>query len=143
MARAVPTPPEGERPVEERSVPGLVRQIVQESTELIRKEFQLLREELTLTIRETGILTGELLAGAVLVILAAGFLGFSLILLLSLVITPWISSALVGLGFLAIGLILIYVALNNFRRLKVAPRTTETLKEDVEWLRHPTRPEGK
>lgn len=141
MARAVPAPPEGERPVEEKSVPELIRQIVQESSELIREEFQLLREELTITLRETGIATGKLVAGAVVIILAAGYLGFSLILLLSTVITPWISAALVGLAFLVVGLILVFSAIRNFQSMKVAPRTVETLKEDAEWLRHPTRPE--
>ncbi len=143
MARAVPIPPEEQRPTEERSVPGLVREIVQDSSELIQREFQLLREELSITVRETGIASAKLAAGAIFAILALGFLGFSLIVLLSGVITPWVSAALVGLVFLLVGGILVYSAIRNFETLSVAPNTVETLKEDAEWLRHPSKLEEK
>ncbi|MHB8840356.1 MAG: phage holin family protein [Candidatus Aquicultor sp.] len=143
MARAVPIPPEEQRPTEERSIPGLMREIVQDSSELIQREFQLLREELSITFRETGIASAKLAAGAVFAILALGFLGFSLIVLLSALITPWISAALVGLVFLLVGGILVYSAIRNFETLSVAPNTVETLKEDAEWLRHPNKLEEK
>lgn len=143
MAQAVPIPPEKRRPTEERSVPELVRQIVQESSELVQREFQLLREELAITFRETGIASAKLAAGAVLAIIAVGFLGFSLIVLLSIFITPWISAAIVGLVFLLVGALLVYSAIRNFETMSVAPRTVETLKEDAEWLRHPSKPEEK
>lgn len=143
MARAAPTPPERKKPVEEISTIELIRQILVESSNLVQKEFQLLREETTLAIRRTGIASGKLVAGSILIILAAGFLGFSLIFLLSAFITPWLSAAIVGLVFLIAGAILGYLAVIDFKRLKIAPQTAETLKEDAEWLRHPTRPEGK
>ena len=143
MARAVPTPPEGEKPVEEMSVPQLVREILGDSTDLIRQEFQLLREEMAITFRDTGIATSKVAAGAIVAILAVGFLGFSLIVLLSNYIAAWISALIVGLAFLAVAGYLIYSARNDFQRMKVAPNTMETLKEDAEWLRHPTRPDGR
>lgn len=140
MAKAVPVPPEHEN-LEKKSVSELLRRIIQESSELIQKEFQLLREELSIAFAKAGIATGKIAAGAVLLILAVGFLGFSLIVLLSSFITPWVSAALVGLAFLLAGAIIIFSALRDFRNLQAAPRTVETLKEDAEWLRHPTRPE--
>ncbi len=143
MAQAVPIPPEEQRPAEERSIPGLIREIVQDGGELVQREFQLLREELSITIRETGIASAKLAAGAVFAILALGFLGFSLIVLLSAFITPWVSAALVGLVFLLVGGILVYSAIRNFETLNVAPNTVETLKEDAEWLRHPSKLEEK
>jgi uncharacterized membrane protein YqjE len=142
MARAVPIPPEQEQPVEEKSLAELLRQILHESGELIQKEFQLAREELALTIREAGIASSKLAAGVVFSILALGFLGFAVIVLLSAFITPWLSAAIVGFLFLLAGAILMYSAAGNFRGMGV-PQTVETLKEDAEWLKHPTKPEGK
>jgi len=143
MARAVPTPPERERPVEQKSVPELIRQIVQESSELIQKELQLLREELTQALQQAGIAAGLLAAGAVIAIIAIGFIGLSLTFLLALVIPAWIAAAIVAIVYLAIGALLIYSAIRRFRSMNVAPRTVETLKEDAEWLKHPTKLEEK
>ncbi|HZD60992.1 MAG TPA: phage holin family protein [Anaerolineae bacterium] len=141
MARAVPVPPEGEKPVEEKSLSELIRQVVQESSELIRGEFQLLREELNVTLRQLFTATALIIVGAVMLLLGAAYLGATLILLLSLAVTPWVSALIVTLAFLVVGGIVAYVGVRYFNRMKVAPRTVETLKEDAEWLRHPTRPE--
>lgn len=139
MARAVPVPPEGEKPVEEKSVPGLIRQIVQESSDLIQKEFQLLREELSTVVRQSAIAAGLIAAGAVLLFLGVAYLGITLILLLALAITPWVSALIVTLVFLIAGALIAYWGYSYFNRMKLAPRTVETLKEDAEWLKHPTR----
>lgn len=132
-------PPEGERPVEERSVPELIRQIVQESGDLIQKEFQLLREELSTAVRQSVAATSLIAAGAALLFLGVAYLGITLILLLALAITPWISALIVTLVFLIAGALVSYWGYRYFNRMRLAPRTTETLKEDAEWLRHPTR----
>ncbi|MBE0449119.1 MAG: phage holin family protein [Actinobacteria bacterium] len=140
MARAVPVPPEGEKPVEEKSIPELIRQIVRESSELIREEFQLLREELTATLRQLLIATALVMVGAIILVLGVAYLGATLILLLALAVTPWVSALIVTLAFLIAGGLIAYWGIRNFNRVKIAPRTVETLKEDAEWLRHPTRP---
>jgi len=139
MARAVPVPPEGEKPVEEKSIPELIRQIVQESTDLIQKEFQLLREELSSVIQQSAIAAGLIAAGAVLLFLGVAYLGITLMLLLALAITPWVSALIVTLVFLVAGALVAYWGYSYFNKMKIAPRTKETLKEDAEWLRHPTR----
>ncbi|HEY3373579.1 MAG TPA: phage holin family protein [Candidatus Aquicultor sp.] len=141
MAQAAPRPPD-ERP-ESKSAAELIRQIVQDTSRLIQEEFQLLREELSNTVQRTGVAVALVAAGAFFLIFAIGYLGFALIVLLSALITPWISAALVGLAFLAVGAIVIYMGINRFRSIQTAPQTVETLKEDAEWLKHPTRPEEK
>lgn len=132
MARAVPVPPEGEKPVEERSVPELIRQIVQESGDLIQKEFQLLREELSVAVRQSVVATSLIAAGAALLFLGVAYLGITLILLLALAITPWISALIVTLVFLIAEALVSYWGYRYFSRMKLAPRTTETLKEGAE-----------
>lgn len=141
MASAVPTPPPEKKPVEAKSTIGLIRQLIQEGSDLIQQEFRLLGEEVSIALGRAGIASGKLVAGAVIIVLAVGFLGYSLIVLLSGLITPWVSALIVGLVFLLVGGLLILSSINNFRSINVAPRTVETLKEDAEWLRHPTRPE--
>ncbi len=143
MASATPTPPAKERPVESKSTIELVRQIIQESSDLIQQEFQLLREEVSNALGRAGIASGKLMAGSVIIVLAVGFLGYSLIVLLSGFITPWVSALIVGVAFLLVGGLLVLSSISNFRSISMAPRTVETLKEDAEWLRHPTKPEGR
>ncbi len=143
MANAAPTPPPKERPVEAKSTIELIRQIIKESSDLIQQEFQLLRKEVSNALGQAGIASGKLMAGTVIAVLAVGFLGYSLIVLLSGFITPWVSALIVGVAFLLVGGLLILSSINNFRSINVAPKTVETLKEDAEWLSHPTRPEGR
>lgn len=143
MASAIPIPPEGERPVEEKSTPNLVRQIIQETGELIQQEFRLLRQELFEALGKASTAGALIGVGAILLLLGAAYLGITFILLLSLAVTPWVSAAIVTLIFLAVGSIIAYVGIHNFRNLKLAPRTVETLKEDAEWLSHPTKQEEK
>lgn len=149
MAKAVPVPPEDERhrghdhELEKKSVGELLRNIVTESGELVQKEFELFREEIAISMRQTGIGAAKIAAGAVILILAAGFLGFSLIFLLQNYLAPWISALIVGLVFLAVGGFVIYSATRNFKEIGPARQTVETLKEDAEWLRHPTKPDGR
>jgi hypothetical protein len=149
MAKAVPVPPEEERhkghdhELEKKSVSELLRDIITESGDLIQEEFELFRQEIAISMRQTGIGIAKIVAGAVILILAAGFLGFSLIFLLQNYLAPWISALIVGLAFLAIGGIAIYSATRNFSQIGPARQTVETLKEDAEWLRHPTRPDVK
>ncbi|MCL6472386.1 MAG: phage holin family protein [Firmicutes bacterium] len=143
MARAMPVPPEGKKPIEEKSTPNLVRQIIQETGELIQQEFRLLRQELLEALGKASTAGALIGVGAILLLLGAVYLGATFMLLLSLAVTPWISAAIVTLIFLAIGGIVVYVGIRNFRNLKLAPRTVETLKEDAEWLSHPTKLEEK
>jgi hypothetical protein len=143
MARAVPTPPEGEKPIKERSVPELVREILKDTADLAREELQLFKTELQDTIRQSSIATGTIVVGVVAAVLGIGYLGLCLILLLSLVIPQWVSALIIGIIFIAAGAGIAYWGYTKFRTMNVAPLTKETLKEDAEWLRHPTKPEEK
>jgi hypothetical protein len=143
MARAVPTPPEEEKTIKEQSIPGLIREIVQDTSYLAREELQLFKIELQDTIKESSIATGTIVVGAVAAVLGLGYLGLCLILLLSLVIPQWVSALIIGVLFVAAGAGVAYWGYAKFRTMKVAPLTKETLKEDAEWLKHPTKPEEK
>jgi uncharacterized membrane protein YqjE len=143
MARAVPTPPEGEKPIKEQSVPELVREILKDSGDLAREEFQLFKTELQDTVRQSSTATGTIVVGAVAAVLGIGYLGLCLILLLSLVIPQWVSALIIGIIFIAAGAGIAYWGYTKFRKMNVAPLTKETLKEDAEWLKHPTKPEEK
>lgn len=143
MARAAPTPPEEEKPISEQSIPGLIREVVQDTSDLAREELQLFKTELQNTIKQSSIATGTIVVGGVAAVLGIGYLGFCLILLLSLVIPQWVSALIIGLAFIAAGAGIAYWGYTKFRTMQVAPLTKETLKEDAEWLKHPTKPEGK
>jgi hypothetical protein len=136
--------PKQEKRAEEKSLLELVQELMQESSLLIQKEFELLREELNLAFRRMGTASVKFVVAGVLAFISIGFLGYSLIVLLSAYITPWISAVIVGLAFLLAGLVLVWWGVADFRKLSFAARTAATIKENAKWLsKRPNRPSEK
>jgi uncharacterized membrane protein YqjE len=127
----------GTRPdVGERSLAELLSKTTQDLSGLLRSEVELakveLKQEATTAAKAGGMLG------------AAGVLGH-LALLLALLAAAWGLDAVMptGLAFLIVAVVVAFVAFVLYRmgraRLEeatpVAPNTTQTLKEDVEWAR--------
>ena len=139
MAQAVPIPPERERPIREKSTPELIREAVQDAGNLLQQEFQLFRLELYGILRQSFSASTMLIAGLMTVLFGVACLGATIILLLATVMAPWIAALIVTVVLLAAGAAVIYAGARSFSSIQFAPQTMETLKEDAEWLRHPTR----
>jgi uncharacterized membrane protein HdeD (DUF308 family) len=110
--------------------------------ELFRQEIALAKYEVRQEIRKAVAALIALAAGAVVLLFAALFVltgvarGFA-----SLVNWPlWAGFFIVG-GVLAIvGIVLLVSARSRIRTLNVVPpQTTQTVKEDVEWLKRQTK----
>jgi hypothetical protein len=126
--------PQREETRRESSLVELIQEVIEETSHLIEKQFELLREELNLVFRTMGTASVKFAAAAVLAIIAIGFLGYSVIVLLSAYVTPWISALIVGLAFLVAGSLLILWGVIDLRGLSLASRTAATMKENVKWL---------
>lgn len=124
---------------EEQSIGELVSNITEDVQTLFRQEIELAKAE----IREDAVDTAK----AASMLGAAGFAGYMVAVLLSLAAVFGLG-ALLGLGWAAlivagvwalIGAVLFATGRSRMRKVSIKPeRTVESLKEDAQWLRHPT-----
>jgi len=144
---------------DELSIPGLVRQLADETTTLVRQELdlaraeaaraaeavvtlakqelQLAKAEMTEKGRKAGPGIGMVGAAAGLGLLAAGALTAFVILVLDEAMATWLAALLVGLAYAGVAVALFLIGRTRVREAgPFAPeQTIETLKEDVEWAK--------
>lgn len=121
-----------------RSLGELVKDATGEISTLMRKEVELAKAELRDEIAHTGKGAGAF--GA------AGFTAYLSLLFLSLALMFGLDAAGLPIGVAALAVGLLYavaaaiLATTGKKQLEArrgVPRTKKTLKEDVEWARHP------
>ncbi|SIO90858.1 phage holin family protein [Nocardiopsis sp. JB363] len=124
---------------DDRSLSELVGVVTSDLQKLFRQEIDLAKAEL----REEGAKAGKaagLLGGA-------GFAGYMTVILLSFAAVFGLAE-LIGLGWSALvvavlwgiaGAVMFVIGRNRMREVSPTPeRTIETLKEDAQWVKHPT-----
>jgi len=119
----------------------LLRELSQQTTTLVKQELDLAKAELAEKGKKAGAGVGLLGGAGVAGLAALGAFTAFLILLLNLAMPAWAAAGIVTLVYAAIAGVL---ALRGRDKVKqaapLAPeQTTETIKEDVEWAKHPTR----
>ena len=128
----------GRNDLEDRSVGELVHLLTTQMSTLARKEVELAKAELSRKGKVIGIGGGMIGAAGLVAVLALGALTAALIAGLATVIDhAWLAALVVGVAYLAIAGLL---ALVGRRRISeagpLAPeQTSESVKEDVEWIK--------
>jgi hypothetical protein len=124
----------------EQPIGDLLKQLASETSTLVRQELDLAKAEMREKGRKAGPGIGMIGAAGGMALLAAGALTAFLILALDGAVPNWLAALVVALVYGAVA-----AALYLRGKEKVddagspAPRQTiETLKEDVEWAKHPT-----
>jgi hypothetical protein len=127
-----------ERPVYDRSIPGILSDLLSQFTTLIRQEAQLARTELSEKISRA--VMGEAMAGAAAVLLLPSLV----ILMLAAVYgisaytewPLWLPALIVGGGFTLIGLIILMIGLSRLKARALMPdKTIGQVKEDAAMAR--------
>ncbi|MDI6104909.1 phage holin family protein [Actinoplanes sp. NEAU-A12] len=126
-------------PVAETSIGDIIGNISDDLSQLFRQEVALakaeIQQEATKAGKAAGMLGGAGFAGYLAVVL----LSFAVVFGLSNVMDPGLAALIVAIIWGAIGAVLF---VNGRKKLKtvdpVPRRTTETLKEDAQWLKNPT-----
>jgi hypothetical protein len=110
----------------QRSLFQLISDVPDLVKELVRREFDLLKAELTAKLKLVGVGAGMIAIAAVLLLLFVGVLLTAAILALSLVMPGWLAALLVGLVLLIIIAVLVFI---GYRSIKQAmpPTPTETI----------------
>lgn len=123
----------------ERSIATVLHDIVGNVQNIVRSEIRLARTEATEELgkaRSAGVM---LAVGAFLLLLSAIFLLLSAVHALSLVMEEWAAALTVGAVVGVIAAFCCGAGIKRFRTVRAVPKTTTTIKENVEWARHPTR----
>lgn len=115
----------------------LVRQLSAQTSELIRKEIELAKAELTEKGKTVGKGAGILGGAGVVALLAGGALTAFLILLLSETMDAWLAALIVTLVYGAIAGVMAVIGRDRVREgMPPAPeQTVESVKEDVKWAK--------
>ena len=121
----------------ESSTGELVRQLSEQSSQLIRQELDLAKAELTEKGKRAGIGAGVLAAAAVAGLFALGALTAFLILLLDEGMDGWVAALIATAVYAAAAAVLVPIGRNRLREsMPPAPEETlESVKEDVQWAK--------
>ena len=129
----------GHQPGDIRSVTEIVQDIVEKAQDIIRSEVQLaraeVREEAAKAVRASVL--GA--AGGLLGLYALGFLLLAAIYGLSMFLPPWLAAAIVAVTTGAVAGGLIMTGRKRWRSVHAAPKTVETIREDIEWVKDRTK----
>jgi uncharacterized membrane protein YqjE len=124
----------------ERPVGELLKQLANETTTLVKQELELAKAEMREKAGKAGPGVGMWGVAGVTGLLALGSLTAFLILALDGAMPNWLAALIVGLVYAAIAG---FLYLRGKQRVEEAgspipEQTVETLKEDVQWAKHPT-----
>jgi TRAP-type C4-dicarboxylate transport system permease small subunit len=128
-------------PRTERSLGELFSSLTAQLGQLVHKEVELARTEVTANVVRTG--RNATLIGVGGAVAYGGFrvvLGAAVAVLAALGLDLWLAALIVGLVVIAIGYALIQRGRSQLEAGSLAPdRTIETLKDDARWAKDQTR----
>jgi uncharacterized membrane protein YqjE len=124
----------------DRPVAELLRQLANETTTLVRQELELAKAEMREKAGKAGPGFGMWGAAGVTALLALGSLTAFLILALDGAMANWLAALIVAVVYAAIAG---FLYLRGKQRVEeagspVPEQTVETIKEDLQWAKHPT-----
>jgi uncharacterized membrane protein YqjE len=124
----------------DRPIGELLKELANETTTLVRQELDLAKAEMREKAGKAGPGFGMWGAAGITALLALGCLTAFVILALDGAMPNWLAALIVGLVYTAIAGVLY---LRGKQRVEeagspVPQKTIETVKEDVQWAKHPT-----
>jgi uncharacterized membrane protein YqjE len=124
----------------DRSTGELVKDLSREASALVRQEIQLAKTEMAEKAVDAGAGLAALVSAALAGLLALGALTAFLILALEEAMPAWAAALCVTVLWAIVGVALALFGREKLREMgkPIPEKTVETLKEDIEWLRHPT-----
>ena len=126
--------------LQQQPIGELVKQLASETTTLVRQELELAKAEMREKAGKAGPGFGMIGAAGGMALLALGAMTAFFILALDGALPNWLAALIVAVVYSAIAAVLYARGKEKVDDAgSPAPRQTiETLKEDVEWAKHPT-----
>jgi uncharacterized membrane protein YqjE len=122
-----------------RSTGDIVSDIVANAQEIIRSEVRLARVELKAEAAKLIQAATMFAAGGVFGLFGLGFLLWAVTFGLATAMALWAASLITGVALVAIAGVLIMVGRGRWAQIHKPERTVEELKENVRWLKRPTK----
>jgi uncharacterized membrane protein YqjE len=121
----------------DRSLGELLKQLSQETTQLVHQELELAKAELQQKGKQAGAGAGMFGGAGALGLAALGALTACFILLLDLVMPAWLAALIVAVVYGIIAFVLVKRGQAKLKQAAppVPEQTIETVKEDVEWAK--------
>jgi uncharacterized membrane protein YqjE len=121
----------------DRSLPDLLKQLSQETTQLVHQELELAKAELQQKGKQAGAGAGMFGGAGAIGLAALGALTACLILALDTVMPAWLAALIVAVVYGIIAFVLVKQGQARLKRATppVPEQTIETVKEDVEWAK--------
>jgi methylase of polypeptide subunit release factors len=121
----------------DRSLPELLKQLSQETTQLVHQELELAKAELQQKGKQAGAGAGMFGGAGALGLAALGALTACFILALDLIMPAWLAALLVAVVYGIVAFVLVKQGQAKLKQATppVPEQTIETVKEDVEWAK--------
>jgi len=134
MSSQDPVGPGGPR---ERSLGELLKQLSQETTQLVHQELELAKAELQQKGKQAGAGAGMFGGAGALGLAALGALTACFILALHAIMPAWLAALVVAVVYGIVAFVLVKQGQAKLRQASppVPEQTIETVKEDVEWAK--------
>ena len=124
----------------DRSFATVLQDILVNVQEILRSEIRLARTEIRQEAVRAAFSALWLAAGVIVVLGSCMFLLWTGAYALSAIVPMWAATLVVALAAAACGGILIVVGVRKLARVTPVPdRTIDSLKENLEWIRQPTK----
>jgi uncharacterized membrane protein YqjE len=125
---------------EGRSVSAVFKDIVRDLQDMVRSEIHLAKVEIREDVRQAVSSSVWLAAGAVGILSAWVFVLWTLAYALATSMPIWAATLVIAVVMAAVGAVLVMGGLRRVRRLQAIPeRTVASLKENLEWIKQPTK----
>ena len=127
----------GDAELRDQPVGDLVRQLSEQTTELVRKEVELAKAELAEKGKKAGIGAGMFGGAGLFGFFAFAGLTATLILALATAVEPWLAALIVTVVYAAIAGVLALQGKNRVQEAgpPVPEQAVDSTKEDVEWIK--------
>jgi uncharacterized membrane protein YqjE len=121
----------------DRSLGELLKQLSQETTQLVHQELELAKAEIQQKGKQAGAGAGMFGGAGALGLAALGALTACFILALDLIMPAWLAALIVAVVYGIIAFVLVKQGQARMKRAvpPVPTQTIETVKEDVEWAK--------
>jgi uncharacterized membrane protein YqjE len=123
---------------DDRALADLMRDLSQQSTELIRQEIELAKAELRQKGKAAGIGAGMFGAAGLIAVFAVGALTACVILVLATAMDAWLAALIVAVVYLAAAGVAALLGKGKVQEAAppVPEQAIESTKEDVQWTKH-------
>ncbi|WP_158045861.1 phage holin family protein [Skermanella pratensis] len=120
----------------DRPLTGLLTELANETTTLVRKEVELAKVEMSEKVNQATTGAVSLAAGGMVAFAGVIFLLLALTYYLATLMEPWLAALIVGGVVTVIGIILVSMGKSKLAAKNLQPnRTISTLQDDKDWAK--------